>query len=478
MMTIFKKKRVLTLAGIGLAFLLVFIVLHLDRINLWLDYVTFVLRPLIIGLVLAYLANPIFRLFERKLLSRVPSHSLRRSLSLLCTYIVLLLVVVTLALLILPQLWYSIRNFLENWRIYVNDTVGDINPLIEHINASAALEIPLIGAEEIKHAVDDFFSEQLALIDIWEQVKDLNYITIIQRAVVVIKDLFFIVADIVFGIFISLYILHSKEKLYAHVMRLRQALFSDKTNRRITSICTVADRSFGGFLRGKILDSTIVGIMIYGLLYLMGIEYALLIATIVAITDIVPIIGPFVGVIPSAIIILLTDPIKVIPFLLCILLVQQIDGNIIAPKILGENTGVSSLCVVIAITVMGAVWGFVGMIVAVPLFATILELTSRFLDGQLKKKKLASDADEDAVPKEPQVKTLLGLLRRRKRKSHHIGGKGTLLPEERERLRAYTLATKYHVLSDPGSDDAFDAFAKEYNQKTNADTTSNAVEHT
>jgi predicted PurR-regulated permease PerM len=174
-------------------------------------------------------------------------------------------------------------------------------------------------------------------------------------------------------------LLINKEKRYAQIMRFRRAFLSDKVNTFITTVCTTADRSFGGFLRGKILDSSIVGVLVYCLISLVGVPYAILLAVIVAITDIVPVIGPFIGVIPSAVIVLLTDPGKVIPFLLCILLVQQIDGNILAPKILGENTGISSLCVIIAISTMGSLFGLIGMIIGVPLMAVIYDLVRKFV---------------------------------------------------------------------------------------------------
>jgi hypothetical protein len=118
------------------------------------------------------------------------------------------------------------------------------------------------------------------------------------------------------------------------------------------------------------------------------VPYAILIAAVVAVTDIIPVVGPFIGIVPAAVIILLTDPPKLIPFLLIILLIQQVEGNIISPKILGEQTGISSLCVIIAISVMGAIWGFAGMILGVPLFATVIELISDYLDGRLRKKGL------------------------------------------------------------------------------------------
>jgi hypothetical protein len=176
-------------------------------------------------------------------------------------------------------------------------------------------------------------------------------------------------------------------------MKFRHALFSDTANARITRFCTVADRSFGGFLEGKLLDSLIIGILAYVIFSIFGIPYALLLASFIGITNVVPIIGPFIGAIPTAFILLLSAPEKVIPFLIIVIILQQIDGNIIGPNILGNNTGVSSLCVMIAIIVMGSLWGLVGMLLGVPLFATILDLTDEFTTSRLQKKGLPSGVE-------------------------------------------------------------------------------------
>jgi len=245
---------------------------------------------------------------------------------------------------------------------------------------------------------------------------------------------------------------------------LRRAVFGDTLNRKITDICEVADRSFGGFLRGKLLDSTIVGVLVYIIISIMQVPYAVLIAVIIGITDIVPVIGPFIGVIPSAVIIFLTDPIKVIPFLLCILIVQQFDGNIMAPKILGDNTGVSSLCVMIAITIMGAIWGLAGMVLGVPLFATVLELTDRYLRQRLKEKNLPSGT-EHYYGKQTGVPIEKSKSKRKKGASDAFvprdGGRGNLSQRELDAIKAYPLVIK-HGLDDNRSAEALANFHADY----------------
>lgn len=386
--------------GIGIYLAVLFFILwvtNIEPINHFFSYVLFILRPVLIGLVIAYLCNPIFNLFERKLFYKIWPHGLRRALALFCAYFLLFLIVVLLLLLIFPQLIDSILNFIENSGAYFETTCSELNVLIQWINGILPKNsmgeglISYLSATKLQNAFSEFLLS--FKLDPQTLLGLFNADTLSAAG-----DVLIAIADTVLGFFISIYLLATKEKRYAQVMRFRRAFLSDKVNDVITSICTTADVSFGGFIRGKLLDSAIIGVLVYLAISLFNVPYAILIAVTIAITDIVPIIGPFVGVVPSAIIILLTDPAKVIPFLICILIIQQFDGNILAPKVLGEQTGISSLCVLIAITTMGALWGFVGMIVGVPLFATVLELTKRFLDDRLKKKGLSTVTDDYYTP--------------------------------------------------------------------------------
>ncbi len=451
-----KQKNLWLLIGAYAAVaLLLLLVTNLSPFNQWIGSLLRIFRPALIGLAIAYLCNPFFRFFERKLFSKIRPFSLRRAISLIFTYLVLFLIVGILLLLIVPQLLDSILSFASNAEAYVDRTVGEVNNLIASLNntlTDGEGGIPPIDPTWLKATVANFFADLQFKTEWWQDI--LNAETILTLFSLV-ENLFTIVTDIILGLFISLYLLQTKEKRYAQIMRLRRAVFSEKVNAVLTKICSTADRSFGGFIRGKLLDSAMVGVLVYLAISLLGVPYAILIAVIVAITDIIPVIGPFIGVFPSAVIILLTDPSKVIPFLLCILIVQQIDGNILAPKILGENTGVSSLCVMIAITTMGALWGLVGMVLGVPLFATVLELTSDYLDKRLQEKGLPNDTESyyDNLPATPE-KEHGGFFGRRQRKKElrlreeSIGGGGILSEFERRSLNGYRLMQKYRALEE------------------------------
>ena len=465
-----KKQLLIGITVYVAVFLLILLIANLGHFNAWFDRVMLLLRPVLIGVVLAYLLNPFFRLFERKLFYKIQPNALRRGISLTFTYLTLLLIFVVLLLLIIPQLVDSILNFLDKATTHIDNTLSAVNNLIYKLNdllpqaENGSGLIPPLDPEAIKVS----FAELMKSIKLdSKMLMQLFNADTIDTIVNMASSLVSLITDTIFGLFISLYLLNTKERRYAQVMRLRKAIFSDKINEIITKICNTADRSFGGFLKGKILDSALIGILVYIAISIIGVPYALLIAVIVAITDIVPIIGPFIGVIPSAVIILLTDPTKVIPFLLCILVVQQIDGNIIAPKILGENTGVSSLCVMIAITTMGTLWGLAGMVLGVPLFATVLELTSEYLDKLLKQKGLPTDTESYASPELTMAAESGGTVfdQIRKKKSHRrakatVGGEGNLTASERFRLDTYELAKKHRLFSE-NSEEILEQFAVE-----------------
>lgn len=451
-----------TLIGVILYAILFFAILlisNLTAINKWLAGLLAVLNPVLIGLVLAYLANPFFRFFERKMLIHVSAPRVRRALALTLTYLVLLTIVAGLLLLIIPQLILSIHNFIKNFDSYLSSIITQINGVIDLLNQS--LPAREDGSVAITHL--DFATIQAQIKEFWTALSKEIQEYFKPENLGFIKNIFTqttgILTNLVFAFFISLYLLASKEKRYAQIMKFRKAYFSESVNAKLTHMFTIADQSFGGFLRGKLLDSTIVGVLVYLCCLIFDIPYAVLVATVVGITDIIPIIGPFLGVIPTAVIILLTDPMKVIIFLICILVIQQIDGNIIAPKILGENTGVSSLCVLVSIIIMGDLWGLVGMLVGVPLFATVIELVKLYLDQRLREKGMpghAQDFDAQDAAKEPEK--VRKKIRRQKRLAP--GGSGDLSPLEQIQLRTYALARKYRIFTDH-SDEALNEFAAE-----------------
>lgn len=400
----FRKKLIIGTIVYALLFLGLMLIINRTKLGSWLDSVLLLFRPILIGLALAYLLNPFFRFYERKLLYRMHPMGLRRGIALFLTYLTLFGILALLIMLILPSLYDSLLRFFNNYDDYVTSVVGQINGILEKVDGffdGIGIRqnfIKPLDIEEVRHTLSLAFINYDKIMETVGKWIGGNSGSVVGT----LSSILGVAADILFALFISLYLLMTKEQRYAQIMRLRRALFSDRTNAYITRLCTVADRSFGGFLEGKVVDSLIIGLMTYVAVLIFRIPYPALVATIVGVTNILPFFGPIIGAIPTSVIVLLTEPRKVLTLLIIIVIIQQIDGNIIGPKILGNNTGVSSLCVLIAISTMGSIGGFVGMLLGVPLFATVLTLTEELLVKRLRNRGLSS-ATENYYPTDSPV---------------------------------------------------------------------------
>jgi predicted PurR-regulated permease PerM len=192
--------------------------------------------------------------------------------------------------------------------------------------------------------------------------------------------------NIIIGFIVSVYVLFDKEKFCAQSKKVIYALANPKVANEIVLVARKSHEIFIGFIVGKIIDSVIIGLLTYVLMSMVGLPYALLVSVIVGVTNVIPFFGPFIGAIPSAILLFLDNPINGLYFLILVVIIQQIDGNIIGPKILGNSTGLSSFWVIVAILVSGGLFGVVGMLLGVPVFAVLFYLFTRLISYILRKK--------------------------------------------------------------------------------------------
>jgi predicted PurR-regulated permease PerM len=209
-----------------------------------------------------------------------------------------------------------------------------------------------------------------------------------------IKALFSSLWNIVIGLIVSIYFLLDKEKFCAASKKITYALFDEKTANYLVKFGKRSDDIFGNFISGKILDSLIIGILTFVVLIIAKMPYATLISVIIGITNIIPFFGPFFGAIPSALIILFVSPVKAMWFLVIVVVIQQIDGNIIGPKILGDSLGISAFWILFALLVAGKLLGLVGMIIGVPLFAIMYSTIKELIEMRLKEKNMPVDTNE------------------------------------------------------------------------------------
>lgn len=355
-----------------------------------------ILSPFIYGFVMAYLLMPIFNGLYKRIQPRL-SQRLKNGTRIakgLCSILTLsigIAIVGILLWMVLPQLVVSVFSLLESMDDYLNEISSWVAALLQ--------DNPVIERNFLQ--IYGEFSQQI--VD-WVQNIALPQLVELMTGVVTTVSVLF---DILIGIIIALYILNSKDTFCAQAKKMTYSLFSIDRANRIMGRVAYVHRVFGGFITGKLIDSLIIGLLCFiGLRLFIGFglmtmdqSFALLISVIIGVTNIIPFFGPFIGAIPSTILIMVISPVQAVYFVLFILALQQFDGNILGPKILGNSTGLSSFWVMFAILLFGGVFGFVGMAVGVPLFAVLYNAVTEIICSLLQKRGLPVDTNDYRGPK-------------------------------------------------------------------------------
>ena len=381
-----QKRTVFYISATVLALLLFAVAVHEQLITV-LKYILSILSPLIIGLVIAYLCDPIMEFFEYRIFRRLHNGSLKRGVSLFLTVITAFGILAIVAVMMIPQLITSITELFDHSEDYLNSLLSWLHAHLERLTANLPVSVVDISdVNKLMELIEEVFgSMENALSQLLTKLQELAADgNLWEKVWAMLLGLFNSVKNLVIGLFIAFYLLASKEKRVAQFRKFRKAMLSEKTDTKVEDFIALTDRTFGGFIFGKILDSLVIGVLTFVLLCIFEVSpYNMLIATFVGLTNVIPVFGPFIGAIPTFFVVLISNPGKAILFLVIILIVQQLDGNVIGPKILGDNTGVSSLCVIIAIAICSAMWGVVGMIIGVPIFAVVIEMVKRMLEKKL-----------------------------------------------------------------------------------------------
>lgn len=341
-----------------------------------------ILYPFIIGFAIAYLLNFILKFYEHTILDNVQGSSKlkkghKRSISLILTYLTAAGIFYLFVHFIVPQLIDSIMGLVNDVPMYVDNVTKLFDDVMKETNLSP--EYTALIQEQMNKYINiimDFAKEVIPVVG--------NTLKMIASSI----------WNIVLGIIISVYLLIDKEYFFAINRKITCALFSDKMASRIFELTHRTNEIFGKFLSGKIIDSAIIGVLSFVVFSIFKIPYTLLISVIIGVTNIIPFFGPFIGAIPSFIIILFVSPTKALIFLILIFIIQQIDGNIIGPKILGDSIGISAFWILFAILVAGEFMGLVGMIIGVPVFAIIYSVIKEDVEYKLKNKDLTTETKD------------------------------------------------------------------------------------
>ena len=365
-----------------------------------------ILSPFIWGLVITYLLSPLysglylgfFLPLTEKLSGKKKKASprLAKALSVLLSLLVFLAVITALVYLIIPQLYSSVETIVNNSPIYMEK----ISDWAKNMLASYP---------EVRDFVIEKFEEINTNLFSW--VRD----TILPGLGSVVSNLtagvyYFIraVYNIVIGIIVSAYLLSNMESASARAKRLCYCIFGVEWAEKIRAAIRFTDKTFMGFINGKLLDSAIIGLICYVVCAILKMPYTLLVSVIIGVTNIIPFFGPLIGAIPSAFIILLVDPLKALIFVIFIIILQQVDGNIIGPKILGGTIGINGFWVMFSIILGAGLFSFWGMLLGVPVFVVIYTGITMLVERRLKRNSLPVDPEDyadldriDPVTREP-----------------------------------------------------------------------------
>ena len=341
------------------------------------------MKPILYGMVIAYLLNPIVKQVDRILVPRLEKYMQKnrakkcsRGIGVILSLVFLFALITALCNMLIPELVKSIRDLIITLPGQLNNVVDWFN----HLQASdTAMGILMRNAlEEGTTTLQNWLRT-----DLMPQVN-----TIMSNLTVGVLNILNEVLNFLIGLIVSVYLLFSKEQYSAQCKKMTYAFLKTNHANMLLHLTKKSNEIFGGFIIGKIIDSAIIGVLCFIGLSLIKMPYTLLVSVIVGVTNVIPFFGPYIGAIPSAFLILLSDPKKGLYFIIFILVLQQIDGNVIGPKILGNSTGLSPFWVVFSILIGGGMFGFVGMIMGVPTFAVIYYIISMITSQRLERKNL------------------------------------------------------------------------------------------
>ena len=343
-------------------------------INLLFNIVS-IMTPFIYGLIIAYIVNWPYTFFRRNLSnvdiksnSFIDKNKMVNSLSLILAYCCVLGVAAFLIIIIVPQIIISFRQLVDNLSSYIESFRLFV------IEVQKKLNINLVCVENDQKMMDDLTS-----------YADSFKSRMLPKLINFTKMFAVKTYNWILGIVVSMYLLGSKDRLINQLSKIVKVTIPSKISNKIKEILNLTHNTFWKFIIGKFIDSAIIGLLCFIGMSIFNIPYAILISVVVGITNIIPFFGPFIGAIPSIFILFIIDPVKALYFALFIFLLQQVDGNIIGPKILGSSVGVSGLWIMFSVMLGGGLFGVLGMVAGVPIFAVIYTLCGQVINKKLKK---------------------------------------------------------------------------------------------
>ena len=367
---------------VAISFVLLAIVLNLDGVKTVVNTVVKVFGPIIFGFVLAYLMNPLMNFLDRRIgpflqkrmKNKKKALKTSRTISLVLSVLVFVVLVYEFFAMLMPHLYTSIVGIVNNFSTSYEK--------VEKWIMTFLADNPEL-ATYVNHLMDQGYQ----FMDNWFKTKLLSsmeaIISGLTNSLMTVVGLAF---DFLIGLCAAIYMLASRDLFMSQSKKLVVAVFKESTADHVLDLGRRIHKVFSGFIIGKLVDSLIIGVLCYIGMLILRLPYPALIATVVGVTNVIPFFGPFIGAVPSAFLILLNDPMKAVYFCIFVLALQQLDGNVIGPRILGDTIGIAGFWVLVSITVAGGLFGFAGMVLGVPVFAVFYMLMADFVQHRLQAK--------------------------------------------------------------------------------------------
>ncbi|MCM1148773.1 MAG: AI-2E family transporter [Butyricicoccus sp.] len=368
---------------------------RLDSLKVNVGALMTILSPFIWGLVIAYLLCPLMNILQRSVFTPLFAGILRekkdqkekifklsRGFAVFFSIIILFILITALISLVAPRLYYSLEAIVVNSSEYLKNAYDWLDRLLVDYPEIEGIISSMFGnvSEGIVNWLKDIIMPQINSL--------LSDVT--SGVITALKGIY----NVLIGVIVSIYVMYNKELFGSHARKLIYCVFSVEAAEKILKAVDFIDEVFIGFLSGKILDSLIIGVICYFGCLVLKMPYALLVACIIGITNIIPFFGPFIGAVPSAVIILMdSSPVQCLVFVIFILVLQQFDGNILGPKILGSSVGINGFWIMFSIIVGAGLFGFAGMLLGVPVFVVLYTGFKSSVNRKLKRSGLPTEGE-------------------------------------------------------------------------------------
>ena len=367
---------VYALAALAIGMVIIQCILNVPNFVVAMNQFLLIIQPFVVAFFIAFIINPIVKFLAEQFYYKtchIKSHKICLGLGILTAYVIVIGLLVIFSIYVIPQISNSIRDLTIKLPDLYNEIFNFLNTL--------ETRFPTFDFHWVEEKLQESMPEIISfgtniVANIIPKILDLS-ISIARLAI-----------NLLLSIAISIYMLYDKRNLSKNATRVIYAMIPKKKAESILSVTKDCGNIFTGFIVGKTVDSTIIGILCFIIMSILRLDYAVLLSVIVGVTNMIPYFGPFIGAIPGVILYLCIDPLQALIFALMILVLQQFDGWVLGPKILGDSTGLTPVWVIFGITVGGAYGGVFGMFLGVPIIAVVSYLADLFITHRLKKKRL------------------------------------------------------------------------------------------